>query len=120
MATLVQELTEDGAYDLDADPAVEASEATWLDADSVSPALARDKKLAVRVQALERAIAARGDGALERLHAHGQLLVARERRRHAVRVEPRRLARFDRRVRIEVVGAVFCELLDQGGHFSYV
>ena len=27
-----------------------ASEATWLDADSVSPALARDKKLAVRVQ----------------------------------------------------------------------
>ena len=62
MATLVQELTDDGAYDLDADPAVEgASEATWLDADSVSPALARDKKLAVRVQALERAIAARGD-----------------------------------------------------------
>ena len=62
MATLVQELTEEGAYDLDADPAVEgASEATWLDADSVSPALARDKKLAVRVQALERAIAARGD-----------------------------------------------------------
>ena len=62
MATLVQELTADGAYDLDADPAVEgASEATWLDADSVSPALARDKKLAVRVQALERAIAARDD-----------------------------------------------------------
>ena len=62
MATLlVQELTEEGAYDLDADPAVEASEATWLDADSVSPALARDKKLAGRVQALERAIAARGD-----------------------------------------------------------
>ena len=62
MATLVQELTEEGAYDLDADPAVEgASEATWLDADSVSPALARDKKLAVRVQALERAIASRGD-----------------------------------------------------------
>ena len=62
MATLlVQELTEEGAYDLDADPAVEASEATWLDADSVSPALARDKKLAVRVQALERAIAAHGD-----------------------------------------------------------
>ena len=62
MATLlVQELTEEGAYDLDADPAVEASEATWLDADSVSPALARDKKLAARVQALERAIAARGD-----------------------------------------------------------
>ena len=63
MATLlVQELTEEGAYDLDADPAVEgANEATWLDADSVSPALARDKKLAVRVQALERAIAARGD-----------------------------------------------------------
>ena len=50
MATLVQELTEDGAYDLDADPAVEAREATWLDADSVSPALARDKKLAVRVR----------------------------------------------------------------------
>ena len=62
MATLVQELTEEGAYDLDADPAVEgANEATWLDADSVSPALARDKKLAVRVQALERAIASRGD-----------------------------------------------------------
>ena len=62
MATLlVQELTEEGAYDLDADPAVEASEATWLDADSVSPALARDKKLAVRVQALERAIASHGD-----------------------------------------------------------
>ena len=61
MATLVQELTEEGAYDLDADPAVEASEATWLDADSVSPALARDKKLAARVQALERAIAAHGD-----------------------------------------------------------
>ena len=62
MATLVQELTEDGAYDLDADPAVEgANEATWLDADSVSPALARDKKLAARVQALERAIAAHGD-----------------------------------------------------------
>ena len=62
MATLVQELTEEGAYDLDADPAVEgASEATWLDADSVSPALARDKKLAGRVQALERAIASRGD-----------------------------------------------------------
>ena len=62
MTTLVQELTEDGAYDLDADPAVEgANEATWLDADSVSPALARDKKLAVRVQALERAIAAHGD-----------------------------------------------------------
>ena len=62
MATLVQELTEDGAYDLDADPAVEgASEATWLDADSVSPALARDKKLAMRVQALERAIASHGD-----------------------------------------------------------
>ena len=62
MATLVQELTEEGAYDLDADPAVEgASEATWLDADSVSPALARDKNLAARVQALERAIAARGD-----------------------------------------------------------
>ena len=62
MATLVQELTEDGAYDLDADPAVEgASEATWLDADSVSPALARDKKLAGRVHALERAIASRGD-----------------------------------------------------------
>ena len=62
MATLVQELTEEGAYDLDADPAVEgASEATWLDADSVSPALARDKKLAARVQALERAIASRGD-----------------------------------------------------------
>ena len=62
MATLVQELTEEGAYDLDADPAVEgANEATWLDADSVSPALARDKKLAVRVQALERAIAARDD-----------------------------------------------------------
>ena len=62
MATLVQELTEEGAYDLDADPAVEgANEATWLDADSVSPALARDKKLAARVQALERAIAARGD-----------------------------------------------------------
>ena len=62
MATLVQELTDDGAYDLDADPAVEgASEATWLDADSVSPALARDKKLAVRVQALERAIASHGD-----------------------------------------------------------
>ena len=61
MATLVQELTEEGAYDLDADPAVEgASEATWLDADSVSPALARDKKLAARVQALERAIAAHG------------------------------------------------------------
>ena len=61
MATLVQELTEDGAYDLDADPAVEgANEATWLDADSVSPALARDKKLAGRVQALERAIASRG------------------------------------------------------------
>ena len=61
MATLVQELTEDGAYDLDADPAVEgANEATWLDADSVSPALARDKKLAARVQALERAIASRG------------------------------------------------------------
>ena len=55
MATLVQELTEEGAYDLDADPAVEgANEATWLDADSVSPALARDKKLAKRVQALER------------------------------------------------------------------
>ena len=52
MATLVQELTEEGAYDLDADPAVEgASEATWLDADSVSPALARDKKLAARVRA---------------------------------------------------------------------
>ena len=65
MATLlVQELTEEGAYDLDADPAVEgANEATWLDADSVSPALARDKKLAGRVQALERAIAARGDEA---------------------------------------------------------
>ena len=61
MATLVQELTEEGAYDLDADPAVEASEATWLDADSVSPALARDKKLAMRVQTLERAIAAHGD-----------------------------------------------------------
>ena len=62
MATLVQELTEEGAYDLDADPAVEgANEATWLDADSVSPALARDKKLAVRVQALERAIASHGD-----------------------------------------------------------
>lgn len=62
MTTLVQELTEEGAYDLDADPAVEgANEATWLDADSVSPALARDKKLASRVQALERAIAARGD-----------------------------------------------------------
>ena len=62
MATLVQELTEEGAYDLDADPAVEgASEATWLDADSVSPALARDKKLAMRVQALERAIASHGD-----------------------------------------------------------
>ena len=62
MATLVQELTEEGAYDLDADPAVEgASEATWLDADSVSPALARDKKLAARVQALERAIASCGD-----------------------------------------------------------
>jgi len=62
MATLVQELTEEGAYDLDADPAVEgANEATWLDADSVSPALARDKKLAGRVQTLERAIAARGD-----------------------------------------------------------
>ena len=62
MATLVQELTEEGAYDLDADPAVEgASEATWLDADSVSPALARDKKLAIRVQALERAIASHGD-----------------------------------------------------------
>ena len=62
MATLVQELTEEGAYDLDADPAVEgANEATWLDADSVSPALARDKNLAARVQALERAIAARGD-----------------------------------------------------------
>ena len=62
MATLVQELTEEGAYDLDADPAVEgANEATWLDADSVSPALARDKKLAARVQALERAIAAHGD-----------------------------------------------------------
>ena len=62
MATLVQELTEEGAYDLDADPAVEgASEATWLDADSVSPALARDKKLASRVQALERAIASLGD-----------------------------------------------------------
>ena len=62
MATLVQELTEEGAYDLDADPAVEgANEATWLDADSVSPALARDKKLAGRVQALERAIAAHGD-----------------------------------------------------------
>ena len=62
MATLVQELTADGAYDLDADPAVEgASEATWLDADSVSPALARDKKLAMRVQALERAIASHGD-----------------------------------------------------------
>ena len=63
MATLlVQELTEEGAYDLDADPAVEgANEATWLDADSVSPALARDKKLAARVQALERAIASRGD-----------------------------------------------------------
>ena len=61
MATLVQELTEEGAYDLDADPAVEgASEATWLDADSVSPALARDKKLAGRVQALERAIASHG------------------------------------------------------------
>ena len=61
MATLVQELTEEGAYDLDADPAVEgANEATWLDADSVSPALARDKKLAGRVQALERAIASRG------------------------------------------------------------
>jgi len=61
MATLVQELTEEGAYDLDADPAVEgANEATWLDADSVSPALARDKKLAGRVQALERAIAAHG------------------------------------------------------------
>ena len=61
MATLVQELTEEGAYDLDADPAVEgANEATWLDADSVSPALARDKKLAARVQALERAIASRG------------------------------------------------------------
>ena len=62
MATLlVQELTEEGAYDLDADPAVEgANEATWLDADSVSPALARDKKLAARVQALERAIAAHG------------------------------------------------------------
>ena len=54
MATLVQELTEEGAYDLDADPAVEgANEATWLDADSVSPALARDKKLAGRVHALE-------------------------------------------------------------------
>ena len=62
MATLVQELTEEGAYDLDADPAVEgANEATWLDADSVSPALARDKKLAARVQALERAIASRDD-----------------------------------------------------------
>ena len=63
MATLlVQELTEEGAYDLDADPAVEgANEATWLDADSVSPALARDKKLAMRVQTLERAIAAHGD-----------------------------------------------------------
>ena len=62
MATLVQELTEEGAYDLDADPAVEgANEATWLDADSVSPALARDKKLAARVQALERAIASHGD-----------------------------------------------------------
>ena len=62
MATLVQELTEEGAYDLDADPAVEgASEATWLDADSVSPALARDKKLAGRVQALHSAIAARND-----------------------------------------------------------
>ena len=62
MATLVQELTEEGAYDLDADPAVEgANEATWLDADSVSPALARDKKLASRVQALERAIASLGD-----------------------------------------------------------
>ena len=43
MTTLVQELTEEGVYDLDADPAVEgANEATWLDADSVSPALARD------------------------------------------------------------------------------
>ena len=32
MATLVQELTDDGAYDLDADPAVEgANEATWLE-----------------------------------------------------------------------------------------
>ena len=63
MATLVQELTEEGAYDLDADPAVEgASEATWLDADSVSPALARDKKLAQRVQALERAISRDDDG----------------------------------------------------------
>ena len=62
MTTLVQELTEDGAYDLDADPAVEgANEATWLDADSVSPALARDKKLAGRVQALHSAIAARND-----------------------------------------------------------
>ena len=62
MTTLVQELTEEGAYDLDADPAVEgANEATWLDADSVSPALARDKKLAMRVQALERAIASHGD-----------------------------------------------------------
>ena len=62
MATLVQELTEEGAYDLDADPAVEgANEATWLDADSVSPALARDKKLAGRVQALHSAIAARND-----------------------------------------------------------
>ena len=62
MTTLVQELTEEGAYDLDADPAVEgANEATWLDADSVSPALARDKKLAMRVQTLERAIAAHGD-----------------------------------------------------------
>ena len=62
MTTLVQELTEEGVYDLDADPAVEgANEATWLDADSVSPALARDKKLAMRVQALERAIASHGD-----------------------------------------------------------
>ena len=63
MATLVQELAADGAFDLDDEPTtVEGSaEATWLDADSVSPALARDKKLAARVLALSRAIATRGD-----------------------------------------------------------
>ena len=66
-------------------------------------------------------VAMRSDGALQRLHACSQFLVARERRRHAVRVEPRRLARaLDRRVRVEVVGTVRREFLDQCGHFSHV
>ena len=60
---MVHERAADGAFDLDDEPTtVEGSaEATWLDADSVSPALARDKKLAARVLALSRAIATRGD-----------------------------------------------------------